>query len=132
MPTLAEAVWIARSRGWIPHLSAGVCGGSKALSYIGLAQAAAPPPVNGTPAALRLGFFFDSLNQALARLDGPVGRAWDQPCATSHWRGDIPMRWRNARESEGAPANPSSAATTLSGSPARSLVPARARRQSVR
>jgi hypothetical protein len=34
---------IAGSWGWIPHLSAGVRSGSKALSYIGLAQAATPP-----------------------------------------------------------------------------------------
>ena len=132
MPPLAGTDTIADSRGLVPRLSAGVRSGSKVLSYQGLALGAAPPPLNGTPAALRLGFFFDSLNQAPARLDGPVGRARDQPGAASHWRGDIPMRWRNARESDGAPAKPSSAATTLSGAPARSLVPARVRRQSVR
>src|SRR5690606_30653234 len=33
----------------VPHLSAGVCSDSKALSYIGLALAAAPPPVTEPP-----------------------------------------------------------------------------------
>ncbi len=34
---------IVGSWGWIPHLSAGVRSGSKALSYIGLAQGSTPP-----------------------------------------------------------------------------------------
>lgn len=34
---------IVGSRGWIPHLSAGVRSGHKALSYIGLAQGSTPP-----------------------------------------------------------------------------------------
>src|SRR5690606_22436599 len=67
MPTLAEAVWIARSRGWIPHLSAGVCGGSKALSYIGLAQAAAPPP-STEPQSSTIGVFSCPPSEAQARL----------------------------------------------------------------
>jgi len=36
---------IVGSRGWIPHLSAGVRSGRKALSYIGLAQGSTPPPI---------------------------------------------------------------------------------------
>ena len=34
---------IAGIKGRIPHLSAGVCSGRKALSYIGLAQGSTPP-----------------------------------------------------------------------------------------
>src|SRR5690606_25012517 len=37
---------IASNRGRIPHLSAGVRSGSKALSYIGLAQGSTPPPLH--------------------------------------------------------------------------------------
>lgn len=39
-----ELLGLLATRAGIPLLSAGVCSGSKALSYIGLAQAAAPPP----------------------------------------------------------------------------------------
>ena len=46
---------IVGSRGWIPHLSAGVRSGSKALSYIGLAQGSTPPPfTQGQPFSVGL------------------------------------------------------------------------------
>ena len=46
----------AGNKGWIPHLSAGVRSGAKALSYIGLVQAATPPPSKSQP--LSVGIFF--------------------------------------------------------------------------
>jgi len=47
---------IVGSWGWIPHLSAGVRSGSKALSYIGLAQGSTPPPIL-KPQLLSVGAF---------------------------------------------------------------------------
>ena len=71
MRTLAGADAIAGSRGWIPHLSARVRSGSKALSYLGLGQAAAPPPI--PKARTRFGLFY-------ARPERQCWRAfWDLP-----------------------------------------------------
>lgn len=44
-----ELLGLLATRAGIPLLSAGVCSGSKALSYIGLAQAAAPPIPRRSP-----------------------------------------------------------------------------------
>ena len=60
---------IVGSWGWIPHLSAGVRSGRKALSYIGLAQGSTPPPLL-KPQLLSVGAFSRLLATVPACLCG--------------------------------------------------------------